>query len=63
MSIEWTYLIGYLPAFPVAALCSRPLSRNHRFVLIADPLLAVVSFSAYFWACAWFMKWWLVVGS
>lgn len=63
MSIEWAYLIGYLPAFPVAALCSRPLSKDHRFVLIADPLLAVVSFSAYFWACAWFMKWWLVVGS
>ncbi len=63
MSIEWAYLIGFLPAFPVAALCSRLLSKNHRWMLIVDPLLAVVSFSAYFWACAWFMKWWLVVGS
>ena len=63
MSIEWAYLIGFLPAFPVSALCSRWLSHNHRYVVILDPLLAVVSFSTYFWACAWFMKWWLVVGS
>lgn len=63
LSIEWSYLIGFLPAFPVAALCARLLISHHRFVLLADPVLAVVSFSAYFWACAWFMKWWLVVGS
>ncbi|MDB5335888.1 MAG: outer rane biosis protein BamB [Planctomycetaceae bacterium] len=63
MSIEWAYLIGFLPAFPVAALCSRVLSSNHRYVSIADPVLAAVSFTSYFWACAWFMKWWLVVGS
>lgn len=63
MSIEWAYLIGFLPAFPVAAFCSRTLSRPGRFWPMTDPLLAVVSFSAYFWASAWFMKWWLVVGS
>lgn len=63
LSIEWSYLIGFLPAFPVAALSARFLTSQHRYLLLTDPLLAVASFSAYFWACAWFMKWWLVVGS
>lgn len=63
LSIEWSYLMGFLPAFPVAALCARPLTARHRCVWLADSLLAAVSFSAYFWACAGFMKWWLVVGS
>lgn len=63
LSIEWSYLIGFLPAFPIAALCARPLVSRHRYVMVVDPILAAVSFSAYFWACAWFMKWWLVVGS
>ncbi len=63
LSIEWSYLLGFLPAFPVAAICARLLTINHRYFWLADPLLATVSFSNYFWACAWFMKWWLVVGS
>lgn len=63
LSIEWAYLLGFLPGFPVAALCAHPLIDRHRYWLLADPLLAAVSFAAYFWACAWFMKWWLVVGS
>lgn len=63
LSIEWSYLIGFLPAFPVAALCARWLTRSQRFFWLTDPLLTLASFSAYFWAAAWFMKWWLRVGS
>jgi outer membrane protein assembly factor BamB len=63
ISIEWGFLIGYLLAFPVAAICSPGLVKSHRFAWLTDPLLALISFSAYFWACGAFLKWWLVVGS
>lgn len=63
LSIEWAYLIGFLPAFPVAAICARPLTTRHRLLPLTDLILTAVSFSAYFWSCAWFMKWWLTVGS
>ena len=63
LSIEWGFLVGFLPAFPVAALCARGLLARHRFVLVSDLLCAAVSFSAYFWSCGLFLKWWLQVGS
>jgi outer membrane protein assembly factor BamB len=63
MSIEWGFLIGYLLAFPVAAGCSYGLITRRRFAWLTDPVYAVISFSAYFWACGAFLKWWLVVGS
>ena len=63
LSIEWAYLIGFLPAFPVGAICARPLTTRSRLLPITDPVLAAISFTVYYWSCAWFMKWWLVVGS
>ena len=63
LSIEWGFLAGFLPAFPVAALCARGLLARHRFALVSDLLCATVSFSAYFWSCGLFLKWWLQVGS
>ncbi len=63
LSIEWGFLSGFLPAFPVAALCARGLLARHRFALVSDLLCAAVSFSAYFWSCGLFLKWWLQVGS
>ncbi len=63
LSIEWGFLTGFLPAFPVAALCARGLLARHRFALLTDLLCATVSFSAYFWSCGLFLKWWLQVGS
>ncbi len=63
LSIEWGFLTGFLPAFPVAALCARGLLARHRFALLTDLLCAAVSFSAYFWSCGLFLKWWLQVGS
>ncbi len=63
LSIEWGFLAGFLPAFPVAALCARGLLARHRFAPVTDFLCAVVSFSVYFWSCGLFLKWWLQVGS
>ncbi len=63
LSIEWGFLAGFLPAFPVAALCARGLLARHRFALVTDLLCAAVSFSTYFWSCGLFLKWWLQVGS
>lgn len=63
MSIEWGFLIGYLLAFPVAAVCSWALITTRRSAWLTDPLVSTVSFSAYFWASGVFLKWWLTVGS
>ena len=63
LSIEWGFLTGFLPAFPVAALAARGLLARHRFALLTDLLCAAASFTAYFWSCGLFLKWWLQVGS
>ncbi len=63
LSIEWGFLTGFLPAFLVAALAARGLLARGRLFLLTDLLCAAVSFTAYFWSCGWFLKWWLRVGS
>lgn len=63
MSIEWGFLTGFLPAFPVAALAARGLLARWRLFLLTDLLCAAASFTVYFWSCGWFLKWWLQVGS
>jgi outer membrane protein assembly factor BamB len=63
LSIEWGFLAGFLPAFPVAALAARGLMARWRLFLLTDLLFAAASFTAYFWSCGWFLKWWLQVGS
>ena len=63
LSIEWGFLAGFLPAFPVAALAARGLLVRWRLFLFTDLLCAATSFTAYFWSCGLFLKWWLQVGS
>lgn len=63
LSIEWAFLIGFLPAFPVAAGCAVPLIQPLKWWPITDPLFASLSFAVYFWAVAAFTKWWFVVGT
>jgi len=63
MSIEWGFLVGFLPAFPVVALCSFGLISSNRWAWLFEPACAFISFSAYFWAGGCFLNWWLVVGS
>ena len=63
LSIEWGFLAGFLPAFPVAALAARGLLARCRLFLLTDLLCAAASFSAYFFSSGWLLKWWLQVGS
>lgn len=62
-AIEWSFLTGFLPAFPVAAIASRYLTSGHRWWLMRDLMASMTSFSAYFWFSVIFIKWRLSVGS
>ena len=62
-AIEWSFLVGFLPAFAVAAFAARFLTSRPRFWPAADLVLATLSFSTYFWSSVLFIKWKLVVGS
>ncbi len=62
-AIEWSFLGGFIAAYPVSILGDwllRRLCRYHFWMMI---VVHVTSYSAYFWGCAWFAKWWLRVGS
>ena len=63
LSIEWGFLTGYLPAFPVAAGAAWISFRITRLRWLIDPLCAVVSFTTCFGAGMLFIKWWLRTGS
>ena len=62
-AIEWSFLVGFLPAFAVAAVAARFLTSRPRFWPAVDLVLATLSFSTYFWSSVLFIKWKLVVGS
>ena len=62
-AIEWSFLVGFLPAFPVAVLASRFLTTRTFCWPLTDLAVSAVSFSAYFWLSVLFIKWKLVVGS
>ena len=63
MSIEWGFLTGYLPGFPVAALAAWISFRVTRRRWLILPLCAFVSFTACYSAGMLFIKWWLRMGS
>ena len=62
-AIEWSFLVGFLPAFAVAALAARFMTTRMRFWPMTDLAFSAFSFSAYFWFSVIFIKWKLVVGS
>lgn len=62
-SIEWSFLIGFLPAFFVAVWAGRFLAFRRRFWPITDLCCSALSFTTYFWSSVMFIKWKLVVGS
>ena len=62
-AIEWSFLTGFLPAFPVAAIAARFLTKRHRFWPAFDLVASALSFSTYFWFSVIFIKWKLTVGS
>lgn len=55
LSIEWSFLVGFLPAFPALVLAAFAAERIRPF---ARPL----SFSVYFWASAAYILWRLTPG-
>ncbi|RLS77769.1 MAG: hypothetical protein DWI02_09550 [Planctomycetota bacterium] len=62
-AIEWSFLIGFLPAFAVAAVAAMFLTTPRRWWPVIDLACAAISFSAYFWFSVIFIQWKLVVGS
>lgn len=62
-AIEWSFLTGFLPAFPVAAMAARFLTSRLRLWPVTDLLCSGLSLTAYFWFSVIFIKWKMVVGS
>ncbi len=62
-AIEWSFLIGFLPSFVVAAVAARLMTSRPRFWSFVDLVLALISFSAYFWSSVIFIKWKMIIGS
>jgi outer membrane protein assembly factor BamB len=59
---EWAFLAGFLPAIPVSVAGCVLLSRWPEWRGFSVPMIALVSFSVYYWSSVWFMTWRLVVG-
>jgi len=62
-AIEWSFLVGFLPGFAVAAWAARFLTTRRKFWPVTDLAFSMLSFTAYFWLSVIFIKWKLVVGS
>ena len=62
-AIEWSFLTGFLPAFPAAAIAARYLTTRRRSWPAFDLVASALSFSAYFWFSVIFIKWKLTVGT
>jgi len=63
LATEWSFLVGFLPSFPIASLASRWLTRSHRWSWLTDIAASLISFTAYFWSSVVFVKWWLAAGT
>lgn len=54
MFIAWTYLIGYLPAFPLTWLA---VSAGRRQSPLLSGLWTTLAFTVFFWTCQVFLSW------
>ncbi len=63
LATEWSFLVGFLPSLPVASLVAKRMSPPVRSCWLSDAAWSLVSFAAYFWSSAAFVKWWLAVGT
>lgn len=63
IAIEWAFLTGCLPAFPVAAAVGWVMVRRPRWSWWWPFVGGAISFSVYFGACVLFLRWWLRTGS
>ena len=55
LAVNWVFLMGFLPAWPVAIPAARRPLREGR--LLWDLIWAVLAFSVYFWASGGFALW------
>lgn len=55
MFVAWSFLAGYLPAFPLAYLAARAEMRQRPCWQVAG--WTILAFTLFFWSCAAF--WWL----
>lgn len=55
MAMEAAFLVGFLPAFPIAVLAARQLRRSRKVLI--QLLWVLASFSTYYWLCAGFIRW------
>lgn len=62
-AIEWSFLIGFLPSFPIAVIAAKYLVGEKRWWILTDLMASTMSFSGYFWFSVIFIKWRLAVGS
>lgn len=63
LATEWSFLVGFLPSLPVAYVAGKSLSQSGRHRWLSDLVWSLISFAAYFWSSAAFVKWWLSVGT
>jgi outer membrane protein assembly factor BamB len=63
LATEWSFLVGFLPSLPVVYFAGKSLSQSGRHRWLSDLAWSLVSFTAYFWSSAAFVKWWLSVGT
>ncbi len=63
LATEWSFLVGFLPSFPITHLAARWLTRSHRLGWLTDIVASLLSFAAYFWSSVAFVKWWMTVGT
>ena len=60
LAMQWIFLIGFLPSWPLAVPAARRMLRPGSF--LHDLPWALLAFSTYYWACAAFV-WWKMSGA
>ena len=55
LATQWVFLIGFLPSWPIALPAAYRLRRDRR--LPEHFVWAILSFSAYYWACGAICVW------
>ena len=55
LAMQWVFLIGFLPSWPIALPAARAMQRDGS--VLRDLVWAVAAFSAYFWCAAAFIWW------
>jgi outer membrane protein assembly factor BamB len=55
MALQWYFLLGFVPSWPLAIPSAYLLARRPR--LLRDVLLAAASFTFFFWSCGGYILW------